>query len=379
MSRISVLVLSFSLASGLTAQQAVTPTPIGDTPIEYFGEYHFASGTWSHGGARAGSRVIYNCSFAGGYFNTVGNSWATNADHLWIDEGKLADFNHLSVEQIDGFDFSYCSSDLDPMNNGSIRIAFYDDYVPCTSPPAALCDYVLTGLPLSTSGNPECHAISIDLSGGFECSTDLANPLHTTEVGGADRSFGWAFGANPGQTGMNDTGPVLAKPCPTPLSNCVGGNGFVNAGNENYFYWEDPAHAWTGCYWFGGVPWAGFSMKLFAPPAGAFPYGHANNSLDLSSTEWAPGGAMTWSVSGHSPSNQLFLIASRFRNPRPHPGGEFLLAKPYMVIVPMNAAAGTIVRSVPATMVGPVYAQAMEATMYSGGSAVALSNGLVHL
>jgi len=341
--------------------------------VQYLGTYSFADNAWS-GSARAGSRTLYNCTTPGNYYSTVGNSSATNADHLWIDEGKIADSNASAIDQVNGFDFAYCSRDLDLSgNSSSIRIVFYDDYVPRTAPPAATCDYIISGLPLSSTGNTQCWGVGIDLEGGFECSTDLADMFNTTEAGVADRYFGWAFGANPGLTNMNNTGPILDLPCATPvvLNGC-------GSGNENFFYWEDPAAAWSGCYWFGGVPWGSFSMKMVGGATNAFAYGHANNTLGLASTDFAGGSNVTFTATGQGAGSALYLLAAPASGSVILPAGELVISTSFYPGIPfaMDFATGALTASVPAA-VAVAYVQAAETTgPATPGALVALSNGL---
>ncbi len=364
----------FVLSAGLSAQQSQPVQEIGATPVQYLGEYQLATSTWSGAAHRRGTRVLYNCTTQGNYFSWVGNSFATNANHLWIDEGMIQDSNALAVDQLNGFDFAYCSADLDPTANSSgIRIVFYDDYVPCTAPPASTCDYTITGLPLSSTGNTQCWAVSVDLEGGFECTTDPAAMFRTTESGVADRSFGWAFGANPGLSLMNNTGPILSLPCPNPvlLNGC-------GTGNQNFFYWDDPAAVWTGCYWFSGVPWASFHMKMLAGPRNAFAYGHSNNTLALTSTDFAPGSSITFTASGHNPGSALYLVAAPAAGSLALPQGELVVSTAFYPGMPlaMNAGTGSLTASVPLA-VAVAYVQAAETTgPPTFGALVALSNGL---
>ncbi|MBC8327874.1 MAG: hypothetical protein ISR76_02245 [Planctomycetes bacterium] len=366
-------VAAVAICAGATAQQTHKVQSKEGVNVQYLGTYSFKDNAWS-GSSRAGTRVLYNCTTPGNYYSNVGNGSATNADHLWIDEGKVADSNSAAIDQVNGFDFAYCSTDLDPSGNSSaIRIVFYDDYVPCTAPPAATCDYILTGLPLSSTGNTQCWGVGVDLEGGFECSTDLADMFDTTEAGVADRYFGWAFGANPGLTGMNNTGPILDLPCATPvvLNGC-------GSGNENFFYWEDPAAAWTGCYWFGGVPWASFSMKMVGGAMNSFAYGHANTTLGLSSTDFAAGTSVTFTVTGHGAGSALYLLAAPASGSTTLPAGELVISRTFYPGVPfaMNFATGSLAAGVPGA-ISIAYVQAAETTgPATPGALVAFSNGL---
>ena len=363
---------ALAVTASLAAQHTAPIQSKKDVPVRFAGTYRFADGIWVSGAARAGSRVLYNCTTPGNYYSSVGNSFLS--DHLWIDEGKVQDSNSLAIDQVNGFDFAYCTANLNPIGNSeSVRIIFYDDYVPCTSPPAATCDYIITGLPLSTTGNTQCWGVGVDLEGGFECSTDLADMFDTTDAGAADRFFGWAFGANPGMAGMNNMGPILDLPCSTPLAS----NG-CGTGNQNSFYWDDPSGAWTGCYWFGGVPWASFSMKMYAGAKNAFAYGHANNRLGLTSSDFAAGGSVTFTVSRKGAGSALYLVASPAPGSIVRPVGELVVGTNFYPGVPfaMNFATGSLTAPVPAALT-VAYVQAVETTGPANpASVVALSNGL---
>ncbi|RMH03270.1 MAG: hypothetical protein D6702_06540 [Planctomycetota bacterium] len=366
-------VAAVALCAGVSAQQTHQVKSKEGVNVQYLGTYSFAENSWTNSNRR-GTRVLYNCTTPGNYYSTVGNSFATNADHLWIDEGVIADSNAMAIDQINGFDFAYCSSDLDPTgNSSSIRIVFYDDYVPCTTPPAATCDYIISGLPLSSTGNTQCWGVGVDLAGGFECTTDVAAMFKTTDAALANRSFGWAFGANPGLAFMNNTGPILDLPCATPI--LLNGCG---TGNQNMFWWEDPAGVWSGCYWFGGVPWASFSMKMVAGSLNSFAYGYTNNTLMLTSTDFAAGSNVTFTCTGHNVANALYLVASPAPGSIILPAGELVVSTSFYPGVPfaMNSATGSMTASVP-PVVQVAYVQAAETTGPATASAlVALSNGL---
>ncbi|MCH2112066.1 MAG: hypothetical protein MK213_04345 [Planctomycetes bacterium] len=368
-----------ALCAGATAQQQNVANYHSkeNTPVKYLGEYKLATGEWTLS-SRAGSRVLYNCTTWGNYFSTVGNSWASQADHLWIDEGYVQDSNSQAIDQVNGFDFAYCSTDLDTTgNSGSVLINFYDDYVPCTAPPAATCAITVGGLPLSSSGNAVCYAVAVDLEGGFECSTDASAMFRTHDAAGAMRYFGWAFGPNPGQAGMNDTGPILDLPCAQPIINAGCGSG-----NENFFFWEDPTAYWTGCYWFGGVPWASFSMKMYGGSTGTLTYGHTNNTLTCGTSDYAGGTNVTWSCSGHNTGDDLYLAASLSTWSYALPGMELVISYPFQFgPFKMDSATGQITLPVPSSVPATAYTQAIST---SGGSpkpsnVTAMSNGMMHV
>lgn len=362
-----------ALCAGAAAQNQANFHSKANTPVKYLGEYKMATGEWSLS-SRAGTRVLYNCTTWGNYFSTVGNSLTTAADQLWIDEGHVQDSNASGVDQVNGFDFAYCSYDLDPTgNSGAILINFYDDYVPCTSPAAATCAYTITGLPLGSNGNLACWGVGMDLEGGAECSTDTSAMFRTHDAAGAARYFGWAFGSNPGMSGMNDTGSILDLPCANPVSGAGCGSG-----NENFFWWEDPTAAWSGCYWFGGVPYGSLSMKMYGPSAGTAAYGHANNTLAFSTSDYAPGSNVTFNVSGHSTSNTVSMVVSAGTWSYTLPAAELVVSYPWLVDFAMDAATGSLTLTVPGSAPPAVYAQVIEtAGILKPANLVAMSNGVM--
>ncbi len=367
-----LFLISACIAAPALSQQAA-PVERIDTSIEYLGTYRFADASWSVSG-RAGSRVLYNSTTPGNYYSSIALSGGGSAaDQLWIDEGRIDDHNALAIDQINGFDFAYCSTDLDPSGNSSaLRIAFYDDYVPCTTPPAPTCDYLVAGLPLSSTGNLQCWSVAVDLSGGFECSTD-PNLFRTTDAGGADRSFGWAFGGNPDTSGRIDTGPILDLPCATPVASQGCGTG-----NQNFYWWEDPSGSFTGCYWFGGVPWASFSMRIHAGARNSFAYGHSFNDLVLESTDLDPGTAVSFTVRDHDPAYPLFLLASPSIGALLLDQGELVISTAFYpgIPMPMNPVTGELTVNLPAG-VSAVFAQAAQTFGPASASALLnLSNGI---
>ena len=379
-----------ALTAGAAAQTQVTVQSKINVPVKYFGTYQMATGEWSHGGARVGTRVLYNSQSPGNYYSNVGNTSQTAADQEWIDEGILADENGALVTQMDGFDFGYCSTDLEPLGNQcSVGITFYDDYIPCSTPlSAATCAYLISGLPCSISGNIECWAVSIDLAGGAECTADPTSMFRTVSavadpLGNVNGNFGWGFTPNPGAAGMNDTGPILSFPCPNPVSGCSSGS---LQGNQNFFWWEDPTAVWTGCYWFGGVPWASFDMKMFGPEVNSYAYYSATcaNIMGLTSTAAAAGSTVTWTASGiPGTSTGVFLLTGLSSADLAVGGGQCVLvggAPSFPPLGPIPMAGGSVSVTIPAAAAGAAgYSQAVSV---SGAPTAAnvdgASNGLFH-
>ncbi|RMH01009.1 MAG: hypothetical protein D6702_12575 [Planctomycetota bacterium] len=368
----------------LLAQVPGQPVPIGDVPIRYYGEYHLATGTWTLGGptGRSRARVLYNCTFPTGYYFPQGSSWTGGG--FVADEGVIPDANALELEQISGFDFAYCTPTLASTRNGvSFKLSFYDDYVPCTLPPAPNCEYLLTDLPVSSTGNLSCWSVAVDLTGGLECTSSISAPFHSS--GAAGRSFGYriegmyTFNGPP----IAQMGPVLARPCPTPVAGCSTAGGWSNGGNLNQLLWGTTSNLANGCWWFGGVPYAALDLVLYGPEAGSYPFqGSYPNRSTLESTAWIPGNPITWTGrAAVTNSDRAFLLLSRSHADRPHPAGRILvgralLAAPEMTVLPSGEAVFTA--PIPPSARGPIFAQAAF-TDASGRQVLAWSNGLAHL
>ena len=119
-------------------------------------------------------------------------------------------------------------------------------------------------------------------------------------------------------------------------------------------------------------------MKMVGGSTNSFAYGHANNSLALSSSDFASGSNVTFTASGHSAANALYLLAAPASGSITLPAGELVISSSFYPGVPfaMNAATGSLTASVPAP-VAVAYVQAAETTGPASASAlVALSNGL---
>lgn len=210
---------------------------------QFAGTYKVSEGKLtSASNTRANFVSIYNNNTLTNYYSVPG------IDQEWVDEGQ---FCGQSERQITCFDFVYCSTEPDPsQNSGTITFTFYDEFTICAGPSNGgnfanggfVCAYDVVGLPLGDpNGVIQCWIVSVDLSGGFECTSDLTVGLTADEANG--KLFGWGIIPR-----NNNTGPWLAS----------GGKGADNA-----FVWFDSFGIFQGCFWFGGVPFASFSMQLY--------------------------------------------------------------------------------------------------------------------
>lgn len=187
----------------------------------------------SSAGSRVGTDHILNNSIMSNYYGIPG------AQQEWIDNNILTDTDGTGAESVSEMKYTYCSSDPNP--NGLYQVInVYDDSVYCAGPstwPVADCAYGVSGLPGAVNGALACWIVTLDLT-GVECNL-------TDGHGG---SSGW------GQVWDNSaTGPWLSS----------GG-----LGQTDSFTWFDlnqpNANAFQGCYWFGGIPHAGFDMQMLA-------------------------------------------------------------------------------------------------------------------
>lgn len=269
---------ALALVTGAAAQQKqqMTVQKATSTP-QFAGSYHPSTGLVQPNGgvAKLGPDSLYNNNTLTNYYSVPG------ALQEWIDEGTLADRNSTSTDQINGYDFTYCSSDSNP-NGIASTWTFYDQVSICAGPnagwPTFDCAYGIAGLPGGNNGNLACWILTVDLT-GVECN------LTTTAAG--NQLFGY------GQTWDNgNTGPWLA-------------DGGLN--NDNSFVWYDTTApnanaAFQGCFWFGGQPHAGFAFQAFGNPAETTSYVSAagrgaDDSLVLTLDASAQvGSTVTWSV-----------------------------------------------------------------------------------
>ena len=305
---------------------------------------------------RSGPDVIWNNNALSNYYSVPG------ALQEWVDEGALADRGIDNNEQCNGFDFTYCSYEPDATSNsGSGTYNFYDETTYCGGPtnyPTADCSYGIAGLPLGdANGNTQCWIVGVDLTGGYECnlSTDDAN--------------GKLF-ANSMTWDQGSTGPWLAS----------GGYGNLDA-----FVWYDTTTgANVGCYWFGGIPFAGFAcgMAGTADDTQAY-YSSAPGAADfvqMSSTAVAAGGSATWTVDNPGAGMNYSILAAMSSAEISVLGGTCLVGYPNLIGgTPRVMAGGSFSTTVPA-LAGDVYTQAVEHTgsSASGATVTGFSNGLVH-
>lgn len=240
-----LLTLSFSLAvclaSTAAAQQVGPALHRAPAQPQYGGVYHPVEGLLAGANqqSRRGPNLIFNNASLSNYFVLAGQL------QEFVDEGVLLDRNHDSLDQVNGMDFTYCSSDPSPNGVGA-TVRFYHETIACQGPsnwPVADCSYSFVGLPGGPNGNLTCWTIGVDLT-GFECSL-------TTDPAG-QRRFGWGTSWS-----QPASGPWLAS------------GGF---GTLDQFEWFDllipngnAAH--LGCFSFGPNAPASFANRLYGNPS----------------------------------------------------------------------------------------------------------------
>jgi len=194
----------------------------------------------------------------------------------FVDSGALAP-TLGGVEQINGFDFNYCSLLADPVGDAiTVEVRFYDDNPGGAEPTGwtdlvantvqnATCAFQLAGLPGDTSlTGISCWAIAVDLMCGFECTLPQEHvDLAAGEIPGATRwnGIGWMYMDG---LGGGNTGPTLGSTVTT----AGPGTATPGYGSQDLFELMDlsfPGAEHQGTFWFGGAPkvQATFDVVLF--------------------------------------------------------------------------------------------------------------------
>ena len=213
---LTALSASLVLMTGLSAAQAVSlqgrlHRTVSPTNGTYDLTTGFKLGAPSY---RSGPATIFdNTDGVNYYFSTLGPT------EEWIDSFAFVADEISGYEQINGFEFHYCSLFQDASGdsvNGEFR--FYEDNPGFVEPTGwtdpifgtvqnSACTYLLPGLPGDTSGTGiSCWFVNVDLSCGFECTL----PQETAPGGGntSYNGFGWMM-KDP--TGVTNTGPYLGS------------------------------------------------------------------------------------------------------------------------------------------------------------------------
>ena len=345
-----------ALVAGAGAQQKAQMTVKKAANPQFAGIYTPSQGfVSSSANTRSGPDMLHNNMMLSNYYSSAG------AYQEWVDEFGLPDRGVNATEQLNGFDFIWCSAEVDAAtgNTGTAVMNFYDESIYCSGPvnwPTADCSYAISGLPMTdANGNFACWVVGIDLSGGAECNLQ-------TE-GAAMKWGGWSTVWD-----HDNTGPWLA------------GGGY---GNGDAFVWFDTlAGANVGCYWFGGVPFAGFGVTMYGnvDDSSAY-YSSAPGAGDT--VQYSLGGALvsggmgTFQVENPQAGLDYRLIAAAHPFELSYNGGTLLVDYFRRFSgTPINMPGGVLTIPIPG-LSGTIYSQVAE-TSGSATNVTAFSNGMMH-
>ncbi len=361
--RVYALALSSVVLAGFTAiaQQPQSPQPKFDrippgvAPV-HAGTYHPSTGlTPTYSNARIGNRWILNSTLTN-YYGIPGT------DQEWIDDVFLHDEATDHTDQVNGFEFIYCSADTNP-NGTAVTMNFYEESIYCGGPvnwPVSDCSYNIVGLPGGNNGALACWTVLVDLW-GVEC--DLA----TTSFG--QMRTGWGQVWN-----NNTTGPWTAT---------------AGAASTDYWTWFDTTlpniNAFQGCYWNGGLPEKSFYLDMFGGPIDTNRYWaddlggtstpFDNGLLDVDN-QVKVGNTVTFQLTDPNSVGydgmQLFHARAPSSWAIPYMGGNVLIEPATMSAMPIGPTSQTY--TIPAVM-GDRYTQA---ACFQNGQLVGFSNALRH-
>jgi hypothetical protein len=274
--RSSTFTLLFAASFASASAQQLAPTH-AVAPIRDAGVFHVATGTWTRQATQSlatlGPDVLYDNTCPSGYFSGLSGD-------VYVDDGRLpsptspAPTGCSTSYRIDGFNFGYCT-DQTASTFGTYTHDFYQNYVPCTAVAgiAPTASFALTNLPASpTTGLLTCWNVTIDLTGSGGGSFVMAADADGT-FGGTD-NFGWAMSST--ASGFQ-TGPVIAgnpAVCPPGTGTFFSGTPGpgTGLGNGDSFYLDGSGSGGaSGCFFFGGNPFAGFDLTLIGTACEVFP------------------------------------------------------------------------------------------------------------
>lgn len=244
-----------TLAVGASAQtQQMSAGNLHATVAPTTGVYNMTTGfevaTPSY---RSGPATIFdNTGSLTYYFSYVG------ATQEWVDTMAFAATEISGEEQINGFDYSYCSGVADPAGTQDVvttEVRFYAESIQGAEPTGwtdlgagtiqnADCAYAIAVPGGDATGALQCWNIAIDLACGFECSL----PQEITAGGFTEfNGIGWMY-LDAGSSGLS--GPFLGSKAG------VGGAPFTTGyGSKDLFELMDLAVVGAehqGTFWFGG-------------------------------------------------------------------------------------------------------------------------------
>ena len=273
-------ILLLAVASCLTASASLAQTAERSRPrpiearVRDGGTYHLAQGSWtrvpSSPAAAAGFDVIYDNTCSSGYFVGVVSG------ETITDEGRLpgpATPDTATTKPgcapaylVGGFEIAYCTTQA----STTIGVSFVESYVPCSAPaglPTA-ASFQLTGLPATPSvGTQACWLIGIDLASS-DSSFAIASDGGT---GGGPPTFGYSLSmsnASSATDGFFIAGdPAMCSPWDGTIWDPVVDLSEEGTGMGNLDQLRFDGGPASGCFFFGGSPFAGLHMEMYADRA----------------------------------------------------------------------------------------------------------------
>jgi hypothetical protein len=288
---------AMSLVANASAQQQ--PPTVNLLPVSnlQYGSYDFDEGFTATNGAnrQIGPDLLFDTiPGAAYYYASVSNP----------DKQELMDSLHLpnrglsGEEQVNGMTWNYCEAGSTSYFDAYVSL--YRDTVACIGPSVwvpgqpsfADCLYGVNNLP-----GMGCWQVTIDLSGGFECTL----PDSTNPQSGPEGSTGWSV--TPLISGSPAMGNIIHAGPPPP-------------GSQPIFEWRDWKGTYFGSYVYGGCFGGGgshidFKVALYGTAVDV-QYCHGSNPLDtltLCARDNPENGApWRFSVTGVGGAGRFFLL-----------------------------------------------------------------------
>jgi hypothetical protein len=317
---------------------------------------------------RSGPATIFDGSLAAAYYYMP----VSSSTEL-IDEGAFHAAGVVGDEQVNGMNFSYCTTE----SQVDCELRFYADNIYNSGPSGWVdqtnrgeaCVYGLAGLPGIYAGMLSCWSISIDLSGGFECT------LPQEQVVGSAEEFGWSI---IWLTQTASTGLFLPRP--------AGPQGY---GTRPSFEWFDLSQP-NGSEYQGALtmPSGNFSMKLYGnvPDTKAYypvaPLANDTVRFNVISAIRA-GSATSWAVESVNAGSTYGMIVSSQRTDLPilaNHTASLLAHHQFFLTHPISlGSTGSFSTTLPAVLPPVFFTQAVELNgALVASHVIAASNGLAH-
>ncbi|MDE0585882.1 MAG: hypothetical protein OSB63_04625 [Planctomycetota bacterium] len=317
---------------------------------------------------RSGPATIFDGSLAAAYYFMPSSS-----SYELIDEGAFSAAGVIGNEQVNGMNFSYCTTE----SQVDCELRFYADNIYSSGPSGWIdqtnrgeaCVYGLAGLPGIYPGMLSCWSIAIDLSGGFECT------LPQEQVVGSAESFGWS---TIWLTQTASTGLFL----PTP----AGPHGYGTRPSFELFDLSQPyGSEYQGVL---AMPSGNFSMKLYGTVHDTQAYYSvaplANDTVRFNAiSEIRAGSTASWAVeNANAGSTYGMLVSSQIADlPIVANGTASLLVNHGLFLTnPIHlGSTGSLSVTLPAVLPPVFFTQSVELNgVLAPSNVIATSNGLVH-